>query len=72
MLTGTGNTPKDKNEGFNYKNLFATYMIGPLFIRNPYLTDYFVKRICNEKKLKTKAVKLSPEYIAYKKHFENK
>ena len=39
-----------KNEGFNYKNFYATHIIGPLFIRNPYLLDYFLEKICLKKK----------------------
>jgi len=42
---GIGYEPKVKDEGFIYKNFIGTYTLGPLFIRNPYLTDYFVKRI---------------------------
>ena len=29
----------NQNEGFNYKNVYATHIIGPLFIRNPYLIE---------------------------------
>lgn len=70
---GTGNKPKDNNEGYNYKNFFATYLIGPLFIRNPHLTDYFVKKIIKEKdeKFKIKKIKRGNEYKAYKEYIKN-
>lgn len=70
---GTGNKPKDNYEGYNYKNFYATYFIGPLFIRNPYLTDYFVKKIIKEKDkdFKIKKVKRENEYKAYNTYLEN-
>lgn len=73
MIKGTGNNLETKDEGFNYKNVYATYIIGPIFIRNPYLTDYFVKKIILEKDktFDIKIVKNTAEYKAYKKHFEN-
>ena len=60
----------NQNEGFNYKNVFATHIIGPLFIRNPYLIDYLLNKICNNKKLNYKSLdELSIK--AYKKYLEN-
>lgn len=60
----------NQNEGFNYKNVYATHIIGPLFIRNPYLIDYLLNRICNYKKLNYKSLdELSIK--AYKKYLEN-
>ena len=60
----------NQNEGFNYKNVYATHIIGPLFIRNPYLIDYLLNKICNYKKLNYKSLdELSIK--AYKKYLEN-
>ena len=60
----------NQNEGFNYKNVYATHIIGPLFIRNPYLIDYLLNKICNNKKLNYKSLdELSIK--AYKKYLEN-
>ena len=58
------------NEGFTYKNVFATHVIGPLLIRNPYLTDYILKQVCKQKKLD---YKISDELSikAYKKYLTN-
>lgn len=70
---GTGNNTQEKTEGFHYKNFYATYLIGPLFIRNPYLTDYFVKKIIKEKD-KNKQVKINKKdtmYIAYENYINN-
>ena len=60
----------NQNEGFNYKNVYATHIIGPLLIRNPYLTDYLLNKICESKELKYKSLdELSIK--AYKKYLEN-
>ena len=60
----------NKNEGFTYKNVYATHIIGPLLIRNPYLTDYILKKVCESKKIK---YKVSDELSikAYKKYLSN-
>lgn len=65
------NNAKDLNEGFQYKNLYATHIIGPLFIRNPYLLDYFIEKILIEKKLKFTSNEKSAAKIAYKKYLES-
>lgn len=48
------NTGEDTKEGFTHKNVYATHMLGPLFIRNPYFTDYILEKLCKKKKLKYK------------------
>lgn len=40
---GSGNSPGDPNEGFRYKNLFATYLLGPFLISNPLFTRYLLR-----------------------------
>ena len=63
------NDLKNQNEGFTYKNVYATHIIGPLLIRNPYLTDYILNKVCEKKKLKYKTSdELSIK--AYKKYLE--
>ena len=64
------NDGTNNNEGFNYKNVYATHTIGPLLIRNPYLTDYILKSICKTKKLDYKIEKTTSKE-AYKKYLEN-
>lgn len=73
LIKGTGNKPKDNNEGYIYKNFYATYTIGPLFIRNPYLTKYFIKRIIKEKneEYKLKIYNNTTEIKAYNQYLEN-
>ena len=57
----------DTKEGFTYKNVYATHIIGPIFIRNPYFTDYILDKLCKSKKLKYKAVEDTAK-MAYKKY----
>ena len=64
------NDLESENEGFTYKNVYATHIIGPLLIRNPYLTDYILKKICEKKNLEyKKSDDLSIK--AYKKYLSN-
>lgn len=64
------NDLKSENEGFIYKNVYATHIIGPLLIRNPFFTDYILNKICEEKKLKYNSLDETSK-IAYKKYLEN-
>lgn len=73
MIKGCGNYPKDQNEGFMNKNFYGTYTIGPLFMRNPYLTDYFIKKILLEKynSFKYKEIVNTSEIKAYEEYIKN-
>lgn len=64
------NDGTNNKEGFTYKNVYATHTIGPLLIRNPYLTDCILKSICKTKKLDYKIEKTTAKE-AYKKYLEN-
>ena len=65
--TKYSNDCESDGEGFTYKNVYATHTIGPLFIRNPYLTDYILEKLCKEKNLKYKKIDDSSK-LAYKKY----
>ncbi len=39
VISGFGNNGKDKTEGVRYKNVFGTYLHGPLLPKNPKLCD---------------------------------
>ena len=43
VISGTGSSINSKTEGIHYKNFYATYVFGPLLIRNPYFTNYILK-----------------------------
>lgn len=49
VVTGFGNNGKDKTEGVEYKNTFATYLHGPLLPKNPAFADEILSRALNEK-----------------------
>ena len=64
------NDGTNNSEGFTYKNVYATHTIGPILIRNPYLTDYILNNVCKSKKLNYKIEKTTSKE-AYKKYLEN-
>lgn len=39
VLQGNGNNGEDRGEGVRYKNVFGTYLHGPLLPKNPHLAD---------------------------------
>lgn len=49
VVYGYGNNGKDGAEGVLYKNVFATYIHGPLLPKNPQLTDEILKRALDRK-----------------------
>ena len=71
VIKGIGNNLDDKFEGFNYKNFYGTYVIGPLFIRNPHLLNYFIEKILKERNIKYNNIKNTPDIKAYEKYLEN-
>lgn len=42
VLAGNGNNGMDGYEGARYKNVFCSYLHGPLLPKNPALTDYMI------------------------------
>lgn len=42
VLAGHGNNGTDGYEGARYKNVFCSYLHGPLLPKNPALTDYMI------------------------------
>lgn len=59
------------NEGYNYKNFYGTYMLGPILARNPKFNEYIVSKLisnkCSDFKLKKINNKLDQE--AYELYF---
>jgi len=71
VLEGQGSNPNTHLEGYQLQDFYGTYLIGPLLIRNPYFTDYLVKRILEQKKLSYKDNKDSLSYKAYDEYLKN-
>jgi CobQ-like glutamine amidotransferase family enzyme len=44
VLAGWGNNGKDGGEGALYKNVFGTYLHGPVLPKNPWFTDLLIQR----------------------------
>ncbi len=68
---GTGFKPKMKVEGIRVNNFIGTYLLGPLLVRNPYLTEYLIKDILNNYGMKYKKIKEDISYTAYWTFLEN-
>lgn len=73
VVEGSGSIPNMKKEGYLYKNFYGTYLLGPLFIRNPYLTNYLIKNIMKNKnkKYKFKMYNRTTEIKAYNAYLDN-
>lgn len=73
MKRGIGSYPNSKTEGYQDKNFFGTYFIGPLLVRNPELLEYFCKMLCEKKGLKfnLKNCNLTLEKKAHQTFLEN-
>ena len=71
VLNGHADNYKSHYEGIHYKNLFATYNLGPLLIRNPILKDYIIKDILESKDILYKHIPSTDEkaYNEYVKNF---
>lgn len=49
LIKGHGSNGVNKNEGLVYKNLFASYLHGPLFPKNPKLCDLILTKTLKNK-----------------------
>lgn len=56
VIEGHANNYKSKYEGIHYKNLYATSLLGPLLIRNPYFKNYIIKNILDSKDILYKEI----------------
>jgi CobQ-like glutamine amidotransferase family enzyme len=44
VIAGSGNNGEDGTEGARYRDVYATYLHGPLLPKNPWLTDHLISR----------------------------
>lgn len=42
VIAGSGNNGEDSTEGARYREVYATYLHGPLLPKNPWLTDHLI------------------------------
>ena len=70
VINGHADNYKSYNEGIHYNNLFATYNLGPLLVRNPLLKDYIIKKLLEEKDILYKSTS-SIDEKAYNEFVKN-
>lgn len=58
VLAGYGNNGRDGTEGARYKNVFCSYLHGPLLPKNPRLTDYLISLALRRRGLPAKLAPL--------------
>ena len=44
VIAGSGNNSEDGTEGARYREVYATYLHGPVLPKNPWLTDHLISR----------------------------
>lgn len=71
IVKGTGYKPNDKKEGILKKHFWGTYLLGPILVRNPYLTDYLVEEICKYLDIPYKEMANDVSYRAYHEYLKN-
>lgn len=71
VINGYADNYKSSFEGYRKNNFFGTYLLGPLLIRNPHLTNYIVKNILKEKELPFKEINDTYEHKAYNEYLKN-
>jgi len=69
-INGYSSDIENKNEGIHYKNFYATYLLGPLLIMNPYFTKEILKKLDLNDKLIYEQ-ELIDAYDERLKHFIN-
>lgn len=71
IIEGYADNYKSHNEGLHYKNLYASYNLGPLLIRNPLLKNHIIKEILDKKDILYKSISTTDDkaYNEYVKNF---
>ena len=68
---GFGSSLDNNVEGIIKDNMFLTYMLGPILIRNPYFTEFLVKEIFKKYDIEYKPFIKENELKAYNSYKEN-
>ena len=71
VQSGCGYEPNNTLEGVRKNNLYATYLLGPILIRNPYLLESIIKDLFEIKNIKYNEVKKDISYKAYDEYLKN-
>jgi len=68
VLKGFGNNGKDKTEGAIYKNVFGSYLHGPLLPKNPHFADLLIKKALEVKYKKKITLKPLDDTLEWQAH----
>ncbi|MCI8467496.1 MAG: hypothetical protein HFI08_04845 [Bacilli bacterium] len=71
MIDGTGHAPKIMEEGIMTNNFLGTYLLGPILIRNPHLTEFIIKKLLEKKELPYQEYQDFYEIKAYEEYQKN-
>ncbi len=68
VIKGKGNNIKDKIEGAVFKNVYCSYMHGPLLPKNPHIADFLIQKALKTKYGKNIALKPIDDYDEKRAH----
>ncbi len=68
---GTGYAPNEQTEGVYKKNFYGTYLLGPIFIRNPYFTEKIMEKILKSKNISYTPFEDETEIKAFEEYRKN-
>ncbi len=71
VTLGHAENYKSKYEGIHYNNFLGTYLIGPILIRNPHLTNYIVEQVLNKKNIDYIPITNTLDFKAYNEFIKN-
>lgn len=70
VIDGHADNYKSHNEGLHYNNLFSTYNLGPILVRNPLLKNYIIESVLEKKDILYKSIS-SVDEKAYNEYVKN-
>lgn len=71
IISGNADNQSSKFEGIKVNHFYGTYLLGPLLIRNPKLTNTILKELFEAKKYPFKEILDTPEEMAYEAYLKN-
>ncbi len=71
VVNGTGYIPKSIVEGIHKNNFYGTYLLGPIFIRNPYFTESIIENFFKDRNYTYEPYLEKNEIKAYQEYKKN-
>lgn len=66
VIKGIGNSKDSKNEGCRYKNVFGTYLHGPVLAKSPEFADYLIELALKNKGIDIKKLEKLDDHLEAK------